>query len=459
MFNCRRVGVRSSGRATSKRRWWAAPLSIVLGIGLVTALPGGAGAGPSSTGASFDPSFGQGQGWTTTWAGTTSLFGNAVAVQPDGKVLVAGQSVDASGNTAVVVARFRPGGRLDRSFGVGGIFATDFPQSDGPFNGMSIAVQPRTGKAIVAGSYGLGSFLVLRLRRGGRLDHSFGEGNRGFTATPVGGFANSVAITPDGKIYLGGSDGNTPGRPMVVARYWADGRPDRRFGVGGISRLLFWDPVAASGTGVMGLRVTKGGDVVGAGHLDYIGTDGHGSAGLFRLSPTGKPRRAFGVGGHTEVAFPAPGGGMASWFPCAAAISPRGDATVVGDGSVIPSGAVMAYRLDRWGRPDRTFGAARDGRAVIPGASDGDAVNCGAAPARGGRTTVGVENVLVQFTAAGQPDAAFAAGGTLTLGAPDGVNVSGLARYGRARFVAAGFAGLATNGLYVGRVRQRVGER
>lgn len=399
----------------------------------------------------LDPSFGQGKGWVTTPGPSGSFYGNAVAVQPDGKIVVAGQAFDDAGNSQIVVIRYCSGGSLDPDFGSGGFFTTTFPTDQGPFKATSIAIQSRTGKIVVGGGWGQGSLLVMRLRRDGRLDRTFGTGHAGVTATPVGGFATSLTLTPSGMIYLGGMDSNTPGQPLVVARYRAGGRLDQRFGDGGVKRLLFWDPTAAAGAGVATLAVTRTGDVVGAGHIDYIGGDGHGSAGAFRLAPSGRPRKWFGTAGHTEVAFAAPGNVLASWFPCAGMLGADDRLTVVGDGNADPAGAVMTIRLNRRGRLDRTFGRARDGRSIVGGASDGSAPNCGAAPARNGRISIGVENVLVQLTARGEPDRGLAPGGVVTLESPTGAQVTAVAGYGRRRLVAAGYAGTATGLGYVAR--------
>lgn len=443
----------------------AAPHSrALIGFAALTVLtlgipaPDPAHAIPSATArpghAVLDPSFGRGTGWATTSSSTGSLYGYAVAAQSDGKIVVAGQSVDGEGNAQIVVARYRPGGRLDSAFGTGGVFATVFPDRDGPFSATAVAVHPRTGKILVAGGYGAGSFLVMRLRRDGRVDRSFGANHDGVTTTAVGGIAESLAIDPRGRIYVGGSDAGTPGRPMVVARYRADGSLDRRFAGTGIKRLIFWDPGVAAGASVGTLAFTRNGDLVGVGAIDYIGGDGHGSAGAFRLSNRGKERRSFGADGHVEVAFPKVGGGFSFWFPCAALLGAHDRLTVVGDGNAVSAGAVMAARLDRRGRLDLAYGPGGDGRSMVEGASDGSTPNCGAAPAPGGRVSIGLENVLVQLTASGRPNQAFAPGGTITLGSPANAQILGLARYGARRFVVTGMAGSDTIGLFVGRVRQ-----
>ena len=128
---------------------------------------------------------------------TTDFFGhgdvaNAVAVQPDGKIVVAGFAVDAAGiNGDFALARYNVNGTLDTSFGTNGLVTTDLgTQSDDP---RALAIQP-DGRIVVAGSVGeltaggeiviagytLGpkrnrDFLLARYRADGRLDTAFGD--------------------------------------------------------------------------------------------------------------------------------------------------------------------------------------------------------------------------------------------------------------------------------------------
>lgn len=403
--------------------------------------------------ASLDPTFGLGKGWVATSRPGQSMNAYGNAVGPDGKIVVVGQAFDVAGNSQIVVARYLRSGRLDRTFGRAGIFITAFPAAAGPFIATSIAMQRKTGKWIVAGGYGQGAILVMRLTSRGRLDHTFGVGNSGMTVTDVGGFANSVAVAPGGRIYVGSSNSNVGGRPMVVARYTVGGRLDKAFGVDGVVQLVFWDPTVASSSGIMGLAVAANGTLTGAGHIDYIGGDGHGSAGIFRLARLGQPIRTFGVQGHVEVAFQT-GSTFASWFPCAMVVDSSGSTTVVGDGNVTPAGDIMAVRLKPTGRPNASFGNAGAGHAVIQGASDGQSTTCGAAPTASGGLTVGVETSVAQLTSRGRPDRAFAPYGYISVGNPAGVSIQAVARYGTTRFVTAGASGNTVSNLYVARYRQ-----
>ncbi len=398
----------------------------------------------------LDPTFGGGRGWVTTRIPAVAPVAYGAVVLRGGKVVVAGQATTAAGDGQILVARYRRNGRLDRAFGSRGIFRTALPPADGPFIATSLARQGSTGKVLVAGGYGQGSMLVLRLTRSGRLDRTFGGGRTGLAQTPAGGIAESLAVQRSGGILLGGSNANINGRPMVVARFTRNGGLDRRFGRAGLAAALFWNPDLAASAGITGLATTPDGGVIAAGHLDYIGSDGHGSAGFFRLSSSGRPVQGFGDGGHTEVAFTRPAGGFAQWFPCAMTVDSRGRTTVTGDGSTGVGAAILTARLTWRGALDPSFGTAQGGRVVTRGASSSNDTTCGAAAGPAGGLTVGVGSVLAQLRPNGAQNRRFARGGLINITRPRKVTINAVERTDSRRLVLAGTAG---NSLYVARYR------
>ena len=420
-------------------------------VGLVVGLT--AAAAPASSaakGARPDPTFGNGRGWVTTSLPGGSANAYGAAVIGGGKIVIVGQWVPPSGNGQVLVARYLRNGRLDRSFGSGGVFRSSLPTVDGPFNGLAIAQERSTGRLVVAGGYGLGSILVLRLTPNGRLDRSFGPKRTGLTTTPVGGIGESLVIQRNGGILVGSSNENQNGRPMVVARYTRTGVLDRRFGSGGLAQALFWNPDLTSSAGVQGLASAPDGGIIASGHLDYIGGDGHGTAGVFRLSAAGRPVTGFGSGGHAEIGFKnASGGGNAQWFPCAMSVDSRGRTTVTGDGSTGPGSALLSARLTLSGRLDASFGTA--GRSVVQGLLNSSDTVCGAAPTATGGLTVGVGHTLAALQSNGLANNHFARGGIVTVTRPAHAGINALVGSGSCSFVVAGFAG---NDVYVARYLQ-----
>lgn len=136
--------------------------------------------------------------------GGSDASAHAVAIQADGKILVAGQ-VSVAGVVHPVVARLSPDGSLDGSFGSGGIVvATDHPDN-AIYTG--VAIQP-DGKVVVVGrqtatSAGRSS-VIRRLNSDGSPDPAFGSGGA-VIGVPLASESSAagVAVQPDGKIIVG----------------------------------------------------------------------------------------------------------------------------------------------------------------------------------------------------------------------------------------------------------------
>ncbi len=165
-----------------------------------------------------DTSFGLGTGHSEGGNSELPRGATAVAVQPDGKILVAGPG---GGNFGV--ARVKTDGFYDSTFGPGanGQVSVDFGGTDVAY---AIALQP-DGKILVAGTDGDG-FAVARLMPNGVLDPSFGTGGKttvNFTGVDV---ARGMALQPDGKIVLVGETGPAgETTDYAVARLLGDPAP------------------------------------------------------------------------------------------------------------------------------------------------------------------------------------------------------------------------------------------
>ncbi len=405
-------------------------------------------AGARARSARPDPSFGGGRGWVTTRIRGRTALAYAATITSARRIVIAGQATTKSGQGQIVVARYLPGGGPDPSFGTRGVFTTAFPARTGPYNGLAVRAQGTRGKLVIAGGYGLGSMLVMRLTARGRIDRSFGTRRSGYTTVPIGGTGESLAIGRGGVIFVGGSNANANGRPMVVARLTSAGRLDSQFGRGGIAQIAFWNLQLAASAGATSLSVTADGGVIGSGHLDYIGSDGHGSAGIFRLSARGQLATSFGRGGHLEVAFTKPGGTFQQWFPCAMTVDGRGRITVTGDGSAGSAPALLTARTSARGVLDRGFGSSGNGRAVLPGLESDSTTTCGATVSRTGVLTAGVSRTLARLRSNGSPDRGFSNAGRLRITRPAGVAIQAVVPSGTGAVLIAGSAG---NNIYVAR--------
>ena len=137
-------------------------------------------------------------------------FANAVTIQNDGKIVAAGRSY-INGHNNFSLARYNSDGSLDNTFSLDGKQNTVFGTND--YFGMSMAIQP-DGKIVVAGfeesiSQGSTSFLVARYNANGDLDNNFnGVGFRTTQAESKFNFGFCVAINIDGRIAIGGTNNN-----------------------------------------------------------------------------------------------------------------------------------------------------------------------------------------------------------------------------------------------------------
>ncbi len=153
----------------------------------------------------FDPTFGTNGTVVTPLDGFEHGQG-ALAIQTDGKIVIAGTLYDYSADTGdLVIARYNSNGAPDTTFAVSGIVLTDFGPDDA---GNDVAVQ-RDGKILVAGKTS-SNFLLVRYNSDGSLDTNFGDQGKVIT-TFDGSSASAAGITlqPDGKILAtGGKDGD-----------------------------------------------------------------------------------------------------------------------------------------------------------------------------------------------------------------------------------------------------------
>lgn len=184
-----------------------------------------------NTDGSLDNTFGSG-GKVTTAIGSGSQIAS-LAIQSNGEIVAAGTSQDESSVNSFALARYTASGSLDTSFGTGGEVVT--PISGGG-TGSSMALQS-DGKIVVAGASGspCAEFVIVRYDANGALDTSFGTG--GEIDDPIAGCAaaSGVVVQTDGKIVVaGGCCGGSPA--IVLARYNADGSPDTSFGTDGVAR-------------------------------------------------------------------------------------------------------------------------------------------------------------------------------------------------------------------------------
>ncbi len=186
-------------------------------------------------------------------------FASSIAVQPDGKIVVVGTTYDASfSNLNFAIARLNANGTLDSTFSGDGKQTTNFGGNE---NARAVAIQP-DGKIVVVGLKQVGStrsFALARYKPNGDLDSTFaGTGKRAIDVSGMGqSIAWAVSIQPtDGKLVVCGESAWN----MVVARFTTVGTLDTTFHGNGKAGIDF-----RGDDGCRGLAIQPDGKYVLAG--------------------------------------------------------------------------------------------------------------------------------------------------------------------------------------------------
>ncbi|MHA2219539.1 MAG: DUF4215 domain-containing protein [Candidatus Hodarchaeales archaeon] len=240
---------------------------LFLYTGVVLATPG-----------DLDFTFNSPHGFVTYDSGGHDYAGG-VAIQNDGKIIIAGSSVNA------LLLRYNTDGTLDSTFGSGGVVT----YSGGRFFALTVAVQD-DGKIVVGGSDSFDDLLLLRYNSNGTLDDTFGSS--GVVTYDMGLWdsrAKSIAMQADGKIVVGGeyfSDIIS----FLILRYDTDGTLDNTFGTGG--RVFVYDSEELSD-----LAIQSDGKIIVTGSSTGEENTPRGVI-VVRLNSDGTPDSSFGTGGQ-----------------------------------------------------------------------------------------------------------------------------------------------------------------
>ncbi len=168
-------------------------------------------------------------------AGYETQYLQAIKVQSDGMIIAAGYGYTSGvTNHDMVLMRFDSNGVLDAGFGQNGIATYD--DGGGVDTGRALAIQP-DGKMLVVGSSS-GYASLFRFNVNGTLDTSFGSGGKQILAVGPWDYGDNLSILPSGKILVAGNRYNgVTSSDIAVARYNPDGSLDATFGDAGITTL------------------------------------------------------------------------------------------------------------------------------------------------------------------------------------------------------------------------------
>jgi len=224
-----------------------------------------------------------------TGAGFTGFSGyvKSIALQQDGKIVVGGNFTAFNGTTRHRIARLNSDGSLDTSFDPLTGFNSDV---------NSVAIQS-DGKIVVAGVFssfdwqnsgGISRLRIARLYSDGSLDASFDPGNGFVSTTGAQARVHKLIIQSDGKILACGQfeEFNTSSR-IIVARLNSDGTLDNSFDAGRNFQLNFgfygeaWD-----------MKLQPNGKILLAGNFGHTGAS---NSGVIRLNSDGSLDNTFTI--------------------------------------------------------------------------------------------------------------------------------------------------------------------
>lgn len=362
---------------------------LALGASSAAAAPG-----------SLDPTFGTGG------IAAADLDGNdfpaAIALQPDGKIVVAGTG-SVTGDSHFTIARFNSNGLLDPTFDGDGEKTVTIATTT--YNGGNdVAIQP-DGGILVAGLVQLGGIYtadaVIRLTPTGALDGSFGGlGYFWGGAYSSGPIATRLKVLPDGGFLLGEYE-MSGAQDVLVYRASKTGSIDGGFGTGGLARLDW----GANASYLTGLDVDANGRIVVGG--DYMSASNGRNDVIQMLTPGGTVEAGFAGGGRFEPQY--------------AGEQNLADVHFAADGKIVyafsEGGVVSVNRLTPGGSFDPTFGQGGSttfkagGQSTVALATavqpDGKVIVTGRS-----FTPLGHAMFTTRFTAAGIADESFGPAGT-----------------------------------------------
>jgi uncharacterized delta-60 repeat protein len=362
----------------------------------------------------LDKTFGSNGIETVAFSGAAQI--NAIAIQSDGKIDVAGTADNTLGSHRFTLARFTTAGKLDTSFGTNGIASTSFAGTGGQANALVIQTN---GDLVVGGAtddgQGNTNFTLARYDTHGILDPTFGTQGIEIPAGITFASCNSLVLKSNGQIVAAGEgiDG-----ALVVARFQTNGMLDGTFATDGVFTATFGGNIFALASVV----IQKSGDIVAVGtETTFNGPNSIGAFLLTRLTPTGATDPGFGFQGVEEVTLPG------RFSTASAAVLQPNDRILVAGGSIPGNQSDFALaRFTLGGLLDTSFGfegtvqqpngitgaieatlVQKDGKIIVAGSE--------VAPNAGPADTFATDAALARYNSDGSLDTTFGVNGRVFL--------------------------------------------
>jgi uncharacterized delta-60 repeat protein len=443
----------------------------VLPIAVAAAAPG-----------KLDPGFGVGGVVTTATApGAGVDFQNGLAIQPDRRALVGGESDmgAAAGGLQWRISRYTHKGALDPSFGAGGTVTTSMSGAGGDDEHLWDLALQLDGKIVAAGEAvtATGGFDVAlaRFNPNGTLDTSFGTGGKVTTAIGPGirrDNAFQVKVVEYGKILVAGFADMGPGagrRNFMLARYSSDGTLDGTFGSGGVGTTRVAPGDNSDQVDTNGMTIDSAGRIVVAGSANMGPGAGGLNFALARYNPDGLLDNSFDGDGIVTTAM-APGDNV----DVVSGIAIDENGKIVAGGVAESGGFIFDLALVRYnpdGSLDTSFGTGgKVTTNVGPGNSDDDhedlVIQATGKILVGGSTApsailVDSDFMVARYNPDGSLDGSFGSGGIVTTNTAAGNGadeIYEIALVSDAKLLVSGECDQATTGRDVCAARYKVGE-
>ena len=419
-------------------RWYAKVVS-----GLVVAFTALGASTAAAAPGDLDTSF-AGTGKLTFAPGGRTAQITDVAIQPDGKIVLAGWVDQGGGNIDFLVSRLNPGGSFDQGFGSGGIKTVDFPGKGGLTAdiGSGVALQP-DGKIVVAGtstSSDSTRAAVARLEPNGDPDGSFG-GETTDAGAPVAGIrllqnahGNDVALDASGRILVAGTTVGGAGSDMYVARLTSSGGRDGTFNAPKNDYFMTIDFAGEDGATRMAVQPD--------GKIVLVGWSLTNDIGVARVIPGGVLDQDFASGGK-KGGFGIGGPGDDASQANDVALEQDGRIDFAGYAGGTPSD-MLVWRLAANGKDDDSLNGFSYALTDFGGADAADAI---ALQANGKILLAGAvtnDIGLLRLQPGGLPDATFGPDGKRTVIFPGAQSEAySMALQPDGKIVLAGYAGSA----------------
>lgn len=370
------------------------------------------------------------KGWETSNFGYDNENAFALAIQKNGKIMV-GCNIWNGNNTDFALARYNVNGGLDSTFSGNGLLRTDFDYGEENGNLLSIHGD---GKIIMAGSSNYSNFAVVHYTSEGNLDIAFnGIGKLSGNLNQIGQGSTSyqgTAIQSDGKIVVGGSTWNGNNTDFVMLRYNDNGSLDNAFGNNGSKTT----DLSVFVDGIKSIAIQKDGKIVAGG---FTSDESGLRFALARYNADGSLDSAFSKDGIQNRKL--------SYYGQINSIALQADGKIVAAGNVWngSNSDIAVTRYNTNGSLDSTFskdgimqtdlGLSEDNGKAVVIQKDGKIVVAGST-----YNYANTDFVVIRYNADGTLDKSFNSTGILTANIGGNDEASGVALQQNGKIVVAG---------------------